>query len=83
MAADGKGVRGASKDDEGADEIGEGGVRAKSDGTESGGHDAGKDGGFNGARELEVDVGEGAGEGDGVVTCESPPGAADGEEGAD
>jgi hypothetical protein len=58
MAADSEGVGGGGEDDEGADEVGEGGFGAERDGAEGGGHDAGEDCGGDGAGEGLVDGGE-------------------------
>lgn len=78
MAADGESVGDGREDDEGADQVGECGLATERDGAKGRGHDAGEDGGGDGAREALVDEREEAGEGRGVVARERPPGAADG-----
>ena len=83
VGREGEDVGGGAENDEGAREVGEGGAGAEGDGAEAGGQDSREHGGFDGTAELLVDVGEEAGEGDGVVAGQGPPGAANGEEGAD
>lgn len=83
VAEDGEGVGGARENDEAAGEVGKGGLATDADGAKGRRHEAGEDGGGDGTAALLVDRGEEAREGGRVVARERPPGAADGEEGAD
>ena len=58
MAADSEGVGRGAENNEGAYQIGERGLAADGDGAESGGHEAGENGGFDGAGEVFVNFGE-------------------------
>ena len=77
VRSDGQRVGDGREDDEGADEVREGGLAAELDGAEGGAEGGREDGGGDGAAELLVDSREEGGEGRRVVAGQGPPDASD------